>query len=186
LARRRASPPPAEAPPDVDGVTALRHAFAVAVLPFTMAVLIPAWLARRAGLTLAPADSGGGLAMQAVGLLLLVAGLTLFIASVRRFAGEGRGTLAPWDPPRELVVHGPYRYVRNPMISGVLLVLVAEALLLRSRPHFVWACTFFAINALYIPRLEEPNLEQRFGESYREYRRHVPRLLPRLRPWNQR
>jgi hypothetical protein len=70
-------------------VTALRHAFAVAVLPFTMAVLIPAWLARRAGLTLAPADSGGGLAMQAVGLLLLVAGLTLFIASVRRFAGEG-------------------------------------------------------------------------------------------------
>jgi protein-S-isoprenylcysteine O-methyltransferase Ste14 len=72
------------------------------------------------------------------------------------------------------------------MISGVLLVLVAEALLLRSRSHFVWASAFFAINAVYIPLLEEPDLEQRFGESYREYRRHVPRLLPRLRPWNRR
>ena len=164
---------------------ALRQAFAIAVLPFTMAVLVPLWLARGAGPTLAPAASAGGLALQAAGLLLLVAGLVLFVASLRRFAGEGRGTLAPWDPPRVLVVSGPYRHVRNPMISGVLLVLAGEALLLRSRPHFVWACTFFAVNAVYIPLLEEPDLEQRFGESYRTYRRHVPRLLPRLRPWNQ-
>ena len=167
-------------------MTALRHAFAIAVLPFTMAVLIPVWLARGAGVTVAPADSGGGLTMQAAGLLLLVAGLALFVATLRRFAGEGRGTLAPWDPPRMLVVRGPYRYVRNPMISGMLLVLVGEALVLRSRPHFVWACTFFAVNAVFIPLLEEPDLERRFGESYREYRRHVPRLLPRLRPWNPR
>jgi protein-S-isoprenylcysteine O-methyltransferase Ste14 len=50
----------------------------------------------------------------------------------------------------------------------------------------MWACTFFAVNAVYIPLLEEPDLEDRFGDSYREYRRHVPRLLPRLRPWSPR
>jgi protein-S-isoprenylcysteine O-methyltransferase Ste14 len=166
-------------------VTALRHAFAIAVLPFTMAVLVPVWIARGAGLTPAPAGSIGGLLVQATGLAVLAVGLALFVASLRRFATEGRGTLAPWDPPRELVVRGPYRYVRNPMISGVLLVLLGEALVLRSRPHFLWACTFFAINAVYIPLLEEPDLEHRFGESYREYCRHVPRLFPRLRPWSR-
>lgn len=161
----------------------LRHALAIAVLPFTMAVLVPVWIARRDGLTLAPATSAAGLLVQVCGLALLVLGLTLFVASLRRFATEGRGTLAPWDPPRELVVRGPYRYVRNPMISGVLLVLVAEALVLRSRAHLVWAGIFFAINATYIPLLEETDLESRFGERYREYCRHVPRLIPRLRPW---
>jgi protein-S-isoprenylcysteine O-methyltransferase Ste14 len=165
-------------------VTALRHAFAIAVLPFTMAVLIPLWLARREGITPAPAGSAAGIAVQAGGLGLLIAGLTLFVASLRRFATEGRGTLAPWDPPRELVVRGPYRYVRNPMISGVLLVLVGEGLVLRSRAHLLWACVFFAINSVYIPLLEEPTLERRFGERYREYRRHVPRLVPRIRPWS--
>jgi protein-S-isoprenylcysteine O-methyltransferase Ste14 len=169
----------------VTALTALRHAFAIAVLPFTMAVLVPLWLARRAGLTPGPASSAGGLALQAAGLCLLAIGLALFVASLRRFATEGRGTLAPWDPPRRLVVRGPYRHVRNPMISGVLLVLLGEALVLRSRLHLTWACTFFAINAVYIPLPEEPDLEARFGESYREYRRHVPRLVPRLTPWNQ-
>ena len=59
-------------------------------------------------------------------------GLLLFAASLRQFAVRGKGTLAPWDPPKHLVVEGPYRYVRNPMISGVLFVLLGEALVLRS------------------------------------------------------
>jgi protein-S-isoprenylcysteine O-methyltransferase Ste14 len=168
-----------------DLVTLLRHALAVVVCPFTVAVLVPLWLARRGGLMPALAGSAAGLAMQTAGLAVAAVGLALFVTSLHRFATEGRGTLAPWDPPRELVVRGPYRYVRNPMISGVLLVLVGEALVLRSRSHFLWACTFFAINAVYIPLLEEPDLARRFGDSYREYCRHVPRLLPRLRPWNQ-
>ena len=161
----------------------LRHALAIAALPFTMAVLIPVWIATRKGRTLASSSSATGLAVQVCGLALLILGLTLFVASLRRFVTEGRGTLAPWDPPRELVVRGPYRYVRNPMISGVLLVLLGEALVLRSRPHLVWAAIFFAINATYIPLLEEPDLEARFGERYRDYCRHVPRVIPRLRPW---
>jgi protein-S-isoprenylcysteine O-methyltransferase Ste14 len=69
------------------------------------------------------------------------------------------------------------------MITGVLFVLLGEALLLLSRSHLEWAVLFFAINAVYIPLLEEPQLLLRFGEPYREYCRHVPRLIPRLQPW---
>lgn len=121
--------------------------------------------------------------LQLLGVALLAVGLALFVASLRRFASEGQGTLAPWDPPRRLVVRGPYRYVRNPMISGVIFVLCAEALILLSAPHAIWAAAVFAVNAIYIPLLEEPMLEARFGDDYREYCRHVGRLLPRARPW---
>jgi protein-S-isoprenylcysteine O-methyltransferase Ste14 len=69
------------------------------------------------------------------------------------------------------------------MISGVIILLVGEALVLLSRPHLEWAIIFLGINALYIPLFEEPVLKRRFGADYGEYCRHVPRLLPRLRPW---
>ena len=161
----------------------LRHLFAIAVLPFTVTVLIPLWIARRRGISPRLGAVPLDLLVQLAGLALLGVGLVLFVASLRRFAVEGRGTLAPWDPPRRLVVRGPYRYVRNPMISGVLLILFGEEALLLSEPHFLWALTFLGINAVYIPLLEEPFLVMRFGESYEEYRRHVPRLVPRVRPW---
>jgi protein-S-isoprenylcysteine O-methyltransferase Ste14 len=148
-----------------------------------MAVLIPLWLARRNG-TVPSLGAGPAVAVQALGLGLLALGLVLFVASLRRFATEGEGTLAPWDPPRRLVVHGPYRYVRNPMISGVVLVLFGEAAVLLSRPHLSWALLFLGINAVYIPLVEEPLLATRFGDAYRTYCRHVPRLLPRWRPWD--
>jgi protein-S-isoprenylcysteine O-methyltransferase Ste14 len=91
--------------------------------------------------------------------------------------------LAPWDPPKNLVVEGPYRYVRNPMISGVLVVVFGEAFTLLSWPHGQWALLFLCINLVYIPLLEEPQLQDRFGGAYREYRRNVRRFLPLLRPW---
>jgi protein-S-isoprenylcysteine O-methyltransferase Ste14 len=81
------------------------------------------------------------------------------------------------------VVRGPYQFVRNPMISGVILFLFGEALALRSPPHAIWAVCFVILNLIYIPLIEEPQLERRFGDSYREYRRHVRRFVPRLRPW---
>lgn len=161
----------------------LRHLFAIAVLPFSVTVLVPLWIARRQGTVPRVGAGATDIAVQALGLGLLGVGLVLFAASLYRFVAEGRGTLAPWDPPRRLVVRGPYRHVRNPMISGVVLVLFAEACLLLSRPHLLWALAFLGINAVYIPLLEEPFLVMRFGESYEEYRRHVPRLFPRRRPW---
>jgi len=161
----------------------VRHLLSIAALPFIMAVVIPTWIARRDHITPRIGPTLPLMLVQIGGIVILVIGLILFVSSLRRFAGEGKGTLAPWDPPRQLVVHGPYRYVRNPMISGVLFILLGEAMLLLSKGHLWWALTFFAINAVYIPLFEEPQLEGRFGESYKEYRRHVPRMLPRLSPW---
>jgi len=160
----------------------LRHLFSIAALPFVVTVVIPLWIARNNGTRLGIAETPQVI-LQVTGVAVFGVGLLLFASSLRRFATEGQGTLAPWDPPRELVVRGPYRYVRNPMISGVFLVLVGEALVLLSWPHAGWAATFFVINAIYIPVLEEPQLAKRFGASYESYRRHVPRLIPRLRPW---
>jgi len=160
-----------------------RHLLSVALLPFSVAVLVPLWLARNNNISPVIGTTGPQMLVQVVGLLLLAVGLILFSASLRNFVTEGEGTLAPWDPPRRLVVRGPYRYVRNPMISGVVLVLFGEALTLLSRPHFIWALIFLAVNSIYIPLLEETGLRHRFGDSYVEYCRHVPRLIPRFRPW---
>jgi protein-S-isoprenylcysteine O-methyltransferase Ste14 len=161
----------------------LRHLLAIAVLPFSVTVLIPLWLAGRNATVLAIGSSLLQIVGQVFGVVVLVGGGVLFLTSLHRFGADGRGTLAPWDPPRRLVVHGPYRYVRNPMISGVVLVLFGEALILLSRPHLMWALLFLGINAVYIPLMEEPMLAERFGRDYAQYRRNVPRLVPRLRPW---
>jgi len=164
-------------------VAFLRQVLAVVILPGSVLVLVPVWIAQRYGTALGIGRSTGQIGIQLAGMALLLLGLALFVSSLRRFAGEGKGTLAPWDPPRELVIHGPYRFVRNPMISGVVITLFGEAGVLLSLPHLAWAAAFLALNLLYMPLVEEPQLARRFGEPYREYRRNVPRLLPRLRPW---
>jgi len=161
---------------------ALRHLLAIAALPFVVAMLVPMWLARGNGVALRLGTTTPKLLLQIAGALLLLIGLALFAASLQRFVRDGRGTLAPWDPPGQLVLGGPYRYVRNPMISGVIFLLFGEGLILTSVPHLEWAVTFLAINCVYIPLLEEPQLRQRFGDSYVEYCKHVPRFIPRLRP----
>lgn len=161
----------------------IRHAFAVLVLPVTMALIVPLWIARRASVAVTLPRTIAALAVAGLGLGVFIVGALLFLACLGRFIDDGKGTLAPWDPPTQLVVKGPYAHVRNPMISGVLLVLIAEGLLLRSPPHLIWAGVFALFNAVYIPLLEEPSLRVRFGDAYEEYARHVPRLVPRITPW---
>jgi protein-S-isoprenylcysteine O-methyltransferase Ste14 len=162
----------------------VRHAFAIAVLPVTAAVIIPMLLCRRYGIALQPPSTTLAWVCAIVAVVLFLAGATLFLKTVFLFAVRGRGTLAPWDPPSRFVANGPYRFVRNPMISGVLLIISAEAFLLVSPVHVAWAGIFLLVNAIYIPMFEEPQLERRFGEQYRAYKRNVPRFLPRLHPWN--
>jgi protein-S-isoprenylcysteine O-methyltransferase Ste14 len=77
------------------------------------------------------------------------------------FSVEGEGTLAPWDPPRKLVVRGTYRYVRNPMISGVLGILLGEAIFFGSMPIFKWFVFFAVLSAIYMPLSEEPGRSPR-------------------------
>jgi protein-S-isoprenylcysteine O-methyltransferase Ste14 len=123
------------------------------------------------------------LILPVVGIICISLGLLLMIATIRLFVTVGKGMLAPWEPPQRLVVQGVYRYVRNPMIFGVLFVLLGESVLTASLPLFRWFLIFAAINAIYIPLLEEPGLVNRFGEEYLTYKRNVPRWIPRLTPW---
>jgi protein-S-isoprenylcysteine O-methyltransferase Ste14 len=162
---------------------AARQMLAIVALPSVVAIAIPLWIARRYHTSFTGPDTPAGLAAVVVGAFLCAVGLVLFAWSVGNFWLRGRGTLAPWDPPRRFVVEGPYRFVRNPMISGVIFVLLGEACTLRSRPHAVWAGVFVLINAIYIPLLEEPMLAARFGEPYARYKRDVRSFVPRLRAW---
>ena len=161
-----------------------RHLLSILILPFTMAVLVPRWLlsARTAGDRGWPADSPVGGVAAVLGGIVLLAGSSLFAWCVLLFARIGRGTLAPWDPTKALVAVGPYRYVRNPMITGVATMLAGESLLFGSRAIATWLAIFVAFNHLYFLTIEEPGLEQRFGSSYEEYKAAVPRWLPRIVP----
>lgn len=161
----------------------LRQLVSIFLLPGMVVVVVPWWIAESTNVRWRWPASLLDIAMDVAAAALFAVGLVLFAASLGSFWRRGRGTLAPWDPPRRLVVSGPYRWVRNPMISGVILMVSSEALALRSIPHAWWALAFTAANALYIPLVEEPSLERRFLDDYRRYRAHVPRLLPRLRPW---
>lgn len=117
------------------------------------------------------------------GLGAIAGGLYLITVTVRLFATIGQGTLAPWDATQHLVVEGVYRYVRNPMHTGVFSILLGEALLTGSLAiAIMWAITVL-IHLFYIPLSEEPGLEERFGEEYRLYKQHVPRWIPRRDAW---
>jgi protein-S-isoprenylcysteine O-methyltransferase Ste14 len=154
------------------------------VLPGTALVMIPAailWVTEGSEIFTKltnPGRLGFWLAFFVGGLGLALSSWTVWI-----FKRYGEGTPAPWDPPKKLVVRGPYRFVRNPMISGALLILLAEALFFQSWPIAAWMIVFFIGNCIYFQRIEEKGLEKRFGNDYLEYQAHVPRWIPRLRPW---
>ena len=118
-------------------------------------------------------------------LLVAAIGLTFSFWTVTLFRKIGEWTPAPWDPPKKMVIRGPYRHVRNPMITSVLFILFAEALFFQSWPIALWMLIFFVGNNFYFPLVEEKGLEKRFGEDYRQYKVNVPRWIPRLRAWQQ-
>lgn len=155
----------------------LRHLLAILLLPFLAVVAVPYWL-----LTSFASLDPRWTALRPVGVALFACGFALFAWCLALFARVGKGTLAPWDPTRELVAVGPYRHVRNPMISGVAMMLAGETLIFGSWLLALWAVLFVLVNHVYFLASEEPGLERRFGESYRIYKAKVPRWLPRLMP----
>lgn len=151
----------------------LRHLLAILVLPFVMVVVIPRWILRAN-------PTHGSTPFVIGGVIFFAVGFFLFAWCLALFASRGKGTLAPWDPPKRLVVSGPYLHVRNPMISGVLAMIIGEALCYGSWRVAVWALAFFVLNQIHFLIFEEPDLQRRFGNKYVEYRRSVPRWIPKL------
>ena len=158
---------------------------AIVILPGTALVYIPGamlWLVAESG----AAISLAGLARPRFwfALVLGASGLALAVWTVRLFRTVGEGTAAPWAPPKRLVVRGPYRHVRNPMITSVLLMLGAESLFFGSWHLAGWMLVFLLGNAVYFPLVEERALERRFGDAYRLYKANVPRWIPSWRSWD--
>ena len=116
-----------------------------------------------------------------LGLLCIGLGAMLLGTCIWEFARRGRGTLSPVDPPRELVIRGLYRYVRNPMYLSVSLIVLGEFLLTWSRPLLMYWAVWFALVNVFVIGYEEPTLRRRFGGAYGQYAQQVGRWLPRLR-----
>ena len=119
-----------------------------------------------------------------IAMLFLALGLLLTIWSVRTFYTKGGdGTPGPWRPVSNLIITGPYRYVRNPMILGVVDLLLFESALFTSIPLLLWAIVFLVFNIIYFKIFEEKELIKRFGADYENYRNEVPMLFPKFTPY---
>ena len=150
-----------------------------ALAPATAAGLVP-WLLTRWEVQ---SPVPGGAVAQVAGALLVGAGASVVANSFVRFATEGVGTPAPFAPPKHLVVSGLYRHVRNPMYVSIAAAVVGQGLLLGQPKLFGYAALAAVPVAAFVRFYEEPALARKFGAEYEEYRRNVPRWLPRLTPW---
>jgi protein-S-isoprenylcysteine O-methyltransferase Ste14 len=151
---------------------ALKQIFSF-ILPVIVLIIVPLCIEKDIVIKLLPA--------LLIGVIIMVIGLYAITMTVSSIIKIGKGTLAPWSPSRHLVIGGMYGYIRNPMILGVLTVLIGESIVILSYKILIWAVCFFVINNIWFIIYEEPNLENKFGDEYREYKRNVPRWVPRLK-----
>jgi protein-S-isoprenylcysteine O-methyltransferase Ste14 len=145
-----------------------RALFAFLALPGVVAFAVPLWLGFSES-----AREGRGLWYP--GWPSVLAGVALLLACVREFYVAGRGTLAPWDPPRKLVTSGPYRFSRNPMYIAVIAVLLGWTALFRSRTLLIYALVTALAVHLRVILVEEPWARRTFGAHWENYRSRVPR-----------
>ena len=158
-----------------------RHLLSILVAPVTVTLVIPALIVIASG-----GMRRGPFGLVTIGGLLIAVGLALMIWTITLFDRVGQGTLGVGDllgEPVHLVVRGPYRRVRNPMIGGVLCILLGEAAIAASGWLLLWFATFFTLLATVIRFWEEPHLVTRYGDEYLDYRRNVPAWIPRISAW---
>jgi protein-S-isoprenylcysteine O-methyltransferase Ste14 len=151
----------------------LRSTLSFAALPGIVAYLVPFLIVRTAA---GPP--------RVEGLIVAIAGTIILLWCVHDFHVKGRGTLAPWDPPSRLVITGLYRYSRNPMYVGVLMVLLGWAVAWRSETLWLYAGTMWLVFHLRVMLGEERWLAARYGDEWNQYRRAVPRWIGRRREGN--
>src|SRR5256884_9318039 len=113
------------------------------------------------------------------GMIIADVGAAIALWCVLTFAFIGKGTPAPFDPPRKLVIRGPYRFVRNPMYIGAGMTLAGAALFYESLSIFIYCGLFFLITHLFVVLYEEPTLRRTFGDEYEAYFRRVRRWWPK-------
>jgi protein-S-isoprenylcysteine O-methyltransferase Ste14 len=123
--------------------------------------------------------------LRFAGVLLIAAGLPVLLDSFARFALQGRGTPAPVFPTRHLVASGLFRYVRNPMYAAVVSLIFGQGLFFASVRVLEYGIAVWAGFHLFVLVYEEPTLRKAYGPEYEQFCAHVPRWIPRLRPWSQ-
>ena len=153
-----------------------RALFAFLALPGVVGFLVPWWIVA--------ADSGSGDGWLVLGVPIMLIGGTILLWCVRDFYVAGKGTLAPWDPPRRLVVVGLYRYTRNPMYVGLVTFVLGWSIAAGSLRLAVYSAFLALAFHLRVLLYEEPRLTESFGADYAEYCSTVSRWLPRF--WNHR
>ena len=156
----------------------IKHLRDILILPFTMTVIVPYLCYNKSQSFFA-----NSVFSKIAGVLFFAGGLCLFIWTVYLFRTFGKGTLAPWTPTQKLIIRGPYKYCRNPMISGVLFIILGEALFPNSTNIVIFAGIFFLVNTVYFISIEEPDMQARFGKEYEDYKKNVPRWIPRFKPY---
>src|SRR5215217_3794066 len=160
-------------------IAVLGSAVFFVVAPFTLAGLVP-W--SITGWQLRPPLLGLELT-RGIGAIMILAGVPGLVDAFARFALQGLGTPAPIAPPRNLVVTGLYRYVRNPIFVALVAVILGQAVLFSDWDLLGYGALLWLFFYIAVIAFEEPTLRQSFGAEYESYCANVPRWLPRLTPW---
>ena len=155
-------------------MTAFKSLLFLVVAPGMVAGYIPLALLRRG-----PQIETGIVAWLAFPLWLI--GAVILLWSFWNFLAQGRGTPAPIDPPKELVAVGFYRYTRNPMYVGVLLVIIGHVLWFGFWNLLIYTVVIFLAFNTFVAYYEEPTLRKKFGAAYEDYCRQVPRWFLKLK-----
>jgi len=156
------------------GRDVVRNAIFIIVVPGVVGGLIPALITRYES-----QDWGAwGLLIRVAAWLLIALGAAVLLYGVWRFAAEGRGTPSPTAPTEQLVVAGPYRYVRNPMYLAVGAVIAGQALLFGSVALVAYLAVFIVAVVSFVKGYEEPTLRRTFGAEYEAYCQRVPAWVP--------
>ena len=153
----------------------LKTALAIVFVPGAACFLIPYFILDAAG---TPLERPVGI-LQVLALLAAAAGLYMIIWVGVAFVRQGKGRPVPLEPPTQLVVGGLYRYMRNPMYSGAVLIVLAEAAYFGSFYLLLYAAALWAVLHAALLTFEEKQLKQRFGAPYERYLAQVPRWIPR-------
>jgi len=152
----------------------LRNLFFTILQPGLVAGLIPVWILGRKANNL---FNKPWQLYQFSGFLVFVGGFLIMLICIISFAVKGRGTLSPADPTKKLVVTGLYRYSRNPMYIGVVMILTGEAIFFQSVSLWIYLLVVIIAFNIFILLHEEPRLQKDFGEEYKKYCQKVRRWI---------